>query len=108
MNEKLKSVLLNSVPLFFYFATSMLLTKFYYDSSLRRLELCLKQGKESNAPDYVNICSNISSSSDWVYSQATSYFNPIIIMLLIMVVLLGIKINSMNKELNELKEKLDV
>lgn len=105
MNEKIKGVLLFLILLVFYFVSSHFTKKSYYETSLERFKLCLEQTKENNLP--VSVCSQISSASDLAYSSAVSNLNWIEIILWMIIVLFGFKIISINKELKEIKEKLN-
>ena len=105
MNEKVKIALLYILPWLLFFTSSYYLTKFYYEHSLKRLELCLEHNAALNLP--TSICSQISSASDAAYSSATSYIQPdnnyandysSMIRTQILI----------NKELKEIKEKLNV
>lgn len=106
MKENIKIVLLYTVPMLLYFSSSYFLTEDYYEFSLQRLELCLKQTSENNLP--LNICTHITSSSNLAFSQAVSIYSPTIILLFIIVIALGHKILRMDTELKGLKEKTDV
>ena len=106
MSEKIKIAVFIAVPFLFYFVSSHFLTKSYYENSLERYEFCLEQIKDSSLP--ISFCSQISSASDAAYSWATSFYQPIIIMLMIIILSFGHKLFSVNKELKEIKEKLNV
>jgi hypothetical protein len=106
MNEKVKNTLFLSIPFLFYLVSSLFMTKYYYESSFERYKFCLKQTEENNLP--TNICSHISHASESAYSWAMSSFYPIVIMLLIIIFSFGMRIVAMNKELKEIKEKLNV
>ncbi len=82
------------------------MTKHYYESSFERYKFCIEQAKENNLS--INICSHISMASDSAYSWAVSFFSPIVIMLLVIIFSFGMRIISMDKELKEIKEKLNV
>ncbi len=82
------------------------MTKYYYESSFEGYKLCVKQTKENNLS--TDVCSHISMASDSAYSWAMAFLYPIIFMLLIIIFSFGMRIISMNKELKEIKEKLNV
>ena len=106
MNEKVKNTLLLSISFLFYLVSSIFTAKYYYESSFERHKFCVEQTKENNLP--ITICSHILSASDSGFSWAMSSFNPVVIMLLVIIFSFGMRIISMNKELKEIKEKLDV
>ena len=69
------------------------------------LDFCYKQTQEINLS--MTVCSNIQMSSDLAYSSARGY-DVIVIFLFAMVLYLAMKLFSINKELKDIKEKLNV
>lgn len=109
MSEKVKSILLFAVPFLIYLVISLAMTRFYLSSSFESYKFCVEQVKEANLPTgTINLCSHISSAINTAYFSAIMLFNPIIIVLLTSIFLFGKKMNSMSKELKEIKEKLNV
>ena len=106
MWEKIKIILLYTLPWLLYLLSSHSLSENYYEFSSQSREICLKQTIESNLP--INVCTYISSASNSAFSVAASIYSPTIIMLIIIVISAGHKILKMDKELKRLKEKLNV
>ena len=106
MWEKIKIILLYTLPWLLYFFSSYFSRKNYSEFALQRHELCLKQIIESNLP--ISVCSHISSASDSAFFTAASIYSPTIVMLIIIVIGTGHKILRMDKELKGIKEKFNV
>ncbi len=106
MKEKIRIVLLYTLPWLLYFASSYFSRKNYSEFALQGHELCLKQTIESNLP--ISVCGYISSASNSAFFTAASIYSPTIVMLIILVIGAGHKILQMDKEIKGLKEKLNV
>ena len=83
----------------------ILLDSQHHKDSMELAGFCYKQTQEVNLP--MTVCSNIQMSADLAYSSARNY-NIIVSLLLLTVLGLGAKLFSVNKELENIKEKLNV
>jgi hypothetical protein len=89
------------LPLAVYLGSTVFYSRTYYERSDQLFESCLKQFPESST------CSHVTRAADRAFSLSTSYYNPVIIMLI--VAMSGFAANNLHirKELKELEEKLN-
>lgn len=81
----------------------------YATQSRERLAFCLKQSAELN--ESANVCSHIQIAADGAYFsqlQQSGLVNTIIILMMGGFAVLGYKVRSLRRELDELKDKANV
>ena len=114
MNEKSKAIqpyllvfiFVLIIPHIFFGVSTYHLSGRYYEQAEKSRDLCIKHAKE----DYLleTTCMQISSEAREAYSSATKVYNPTIIMLLGILFSLSLGMIALKKQIDELKEKLNV
>lgn len=107
MNKRfvITSILLILVSCAVFLFSSYSQQKLYSEHSIESNRLCLENATKNNSPIY--ICSHISSAASEAYYSATTFYNPIIIFLILTICFLVAAIFSVIKELKTVKEKLN-
>ena len=94
------------IPALFFLASTNTFRRLYYEQSSKSLEMCFEQIERHNLPQ--TVCYFPHSTANSAFSMASSIYNPIIILLMVVIFTLTANLISMKREINELKEKLDV
>ena len=95
----LKYIVIVFVPSTFFLVSSHYQRKAYYESSMDWKNLCYEH-TSGMQPD---LCSHIGYSVDNAYMWASDFYQPTIIMLLVIITVFGFRLIQIGQELKELR-----
>lgn len=97
-------VLIFLLPMGFYLISSYFMTENYYKWSDKQFEMCVEYAKNEINDISNTTCSQIRSATDRTFSRATSFFNPIIILLIAINFALAFGLFNLSKRLEKLEK----
>lgn len=105
--KKIALVLVFLLPLGFYLIFSSLTMENYDKWSDKEFEMCVEYSKVEIHKISIITCSQIRSASYRAFSRATSFFNPIIILLISINFALAVGLFILSNRLEKLEKKND-